>query len=196
MKNSRSRFQGMILFRRISSQSPRLRRLSAVIRRTREALSMDFTFTKKQKEFPNMIIDSARRELNPGLAERDKVGTFSRELWDKCAEMRLMALPFPESMGGDGFDLVTTMAVYHALGYACKDAGLIMSLATQLICGFTIQIFGSPEQAIRLMPDLVSGKLIYCQGITEPGSGSDAFAMRSTAVKKGDGYVLNGAKTM
>jgi alkylation response protein AidB-like acyl-CoA dehydrogenase len=157
---------------------------------------MDFMFTKEQQEFRKMIIDFARRELNPGLAERDKEGTFSRELWDKCAEMRLMALPFPESMGGEGFDLVTTMAIYHALGYACKDAGLIMSLATQLICGFTIQLFGNPQQIEQLMPDLVSGKQIYCQGITEPGSGSDAFAMRTSAVKKDAGYILNGTKTM
>jgi L-prolyl-PCP dehydrogenase len=157
---------------------------------------MDFTFTKEQQEFRKTIIDFARRELNPGLVERDKTGTFSRELWDKCAEMRLMALPFPESMGGDGFDLVTTMAIYHALGYACKDAGLIMALATQLICGFTIQLFGNPQQIEQLMPDLVSGKLIYCQGITEPGSGSDAFAMRTSAVKRNNGYALNGTKTM
>jgi alkylation response protein AidB-like acyl-CoA dehydrogenase len=157
---------------------------------------MDFTFTKEQQEFRKTIIDFARRELNPGLMERDKAATFSRELWDKCAEMRLMALPFPESMGGDGFDLVTTMTIYQALGYACKDAGLIMSLATQLICGFTIQLFGNPQQIEQLMPDLVSGKLIYCQGITEPGSGSDAFAMRTSAVKREDGYVLNGTKTM
>lgn len=157
---------------------------------------MDFTFTREQQEFRKTIIDFARRELNPGLVEREKVSLFSHMLWNKCAEMRLMALPFPESLGGDGFDLVTTLAVYHALGYACKDAGLIMSLATQLICGFTIQLFASPRQAAQLLPDLASGKLIYCQGITEPGSGSDAFAMRSTAVKKGDGYILNGTKTM
>jgi alkylation response protein AidB-like acyl-CoA dehydrogenase len=157
---------------------------------------MDFTFTKEQQEFRKTIIDFARRELNPGLVERDKTGTFSRELWNKCAEMRLMALPFPESQGGDGFDMVTTMAVYHALGYACKDAGLVLSLATQLICGFTIHLFAGPEQAAQLMPDLVSGKLIYSQGITEPGSGSDAFAMRTSALRKGDGYILNGTKTM
>jgi alkylation response protein AidB-like acyl-CoA dehydrogenase len=157
---------------------------------------MDFTFTKEQLELRKTVIDFARRELNPGLTERDKAGTFSRDLWNKCAEMRLMALPFPESIGGDGFDLITTTAVYHALGYACKDTGLILSLATQLICGFTIQLFGNEEQVSQLMPDLASGKLIYCQGITEPGSGSDAFAMRTSAVKQDNVYILNGTKTM
>ena len=157
---------------------------------------MDFAFTKEQQELRKTIISFARNELNPGLAERDKTSTFPRDLWDKCAEMRLMALPFPETQCGDGFDLITTMAIYHALGYGCKDAGLILALASQLICGWTISLFGSPEQAARLMPNLVSGKYIYCQGITEPGSGSDGFAMRTNAVKKDDGYLLNGTKTM
>jgi alkylation response protein AidB-like acyl-CoA dehydrogenase len=157
---------------------------------------MDFAFTKEQQELRKTIINFARNELNPGLAERDKTSTFSRDLWNKCAEMRLMALPFPETQCGDGFDMITTMAIYHALGYGCKDAGLILALASQLICGWTICMFASPEQASRLMPDLVSGKAIYCQGITEPGSGSDGFAMRTNADKKDDGYVINGTKTM
>ena len=82
--------------------------------------------------------------------------------------MRLLALPFPKSYGGDGFDFVTTVAAYHALGYGCKDFGLILALASQIICGLTIQLFGNEEQVMSLLPDLASGKLIYCQGITEP----------------------------
>jgi hypothetical protein len=107
-----------------------------------------------------------------------------------------MALPFPESYGGDGFDFITTVAAYHALGYACKDLGLVCALATQLVCGTQILLFGSEKQRTDLLPDLASGKLIYCQGITEPGSGSDTFAMQTTALKKDEGYVLNGTKTM
>jgi alkylation response protein AidB-like acyl-CoA dehydrogenase len=157
---------------------------------------MDFTFTEEQQEIRKTIIDFARRELNSGLRERDRASIFPRDLWQKCADMRLLALPFPESAGGDGFDFVTTVAAYHALGYGCKDYGLILALASQIICGLAIQLFGSEEQVASLLPDLASGKLIYCQGITEPESGSDAFAMRTLAVKKDCGYFLNGAKTM
>jgi alkylation response protein AidB-like acyl-CoA dehydrogenase len=86
--------------------------------------------------------------------------------------------------------------VFHALGYACKDSGLVHSLLTQVICGILIQLFAGTEQMAHLLPDLASGRLIYAQAITEPGSGSDAFAMRTSSVKYGDGYVLNGSKTM
>jgi alkylation response protein AidB-like acyl-CoA dehydrogenase len=156
---------------------------------------MDFTFTKEQQEIRKIITDFAQKELNPGIIERDRAGTFPSELWDKCAKMRLMALPFPEIYGGDGFDFVTTVAVFHALGHSCKDSGLVHALATQLISGIQILLFGSEEQKCNLLPDLASGKYIYAQAITEPDSGSDAFAMRTAAVRDGDGFVLNGTKT-
>jgi len=157
---------------------------------------VDSFFTEEQQALRKTAIDFARRELNAGVAERDRTSTFLRDLWQRCAEMRILAIPFPESCGGDGFGFVTTVAVFHALGYACQDSGLIHSLSTQVICGMQILLFGNQEQRSQLLPDLASGKLIYSQGITEPGSGSDAFAMRTTAVKKDGGYVLNGTKTM
>lgn len=142
------------------------------------------------------IIEFARTELNPGIEDRDRNATFSRALWNKCAAMRLIALPFPEEFGGDGFDFVTSVMAYQALGYACKDSGLAHALSTQVICGIMILLFGSAEQKQSLLPRLISGEHIYCQGITEPGSGSDAFAMRTTAARDGQDYILNGAKTM
>jgi alkylation response protein AidB-like acyl-CoA dehydrogenase len=157
---------------------------------------MDFAFTQEQLVMRKTIIDFARQELNPGLAERDRLGLFPRQLWEKCAEMRLLAMPFPEQYGGDGFDFVSTVAVYHALGYASKDSGLVHALMTQIISGLQILLFGSEELKAKNLPNIASGKLIYAQAITEPGSGSDALAMRTTARKVGDGYILNGTKTM
>jgi alkylation response protein AidB-like acyl-CoA dehydrogenase len=157
---------------------------------------MDFAFTPEQQEIRKTIIDFARKELNPGIIERDRSGSFSRELWNKCAKMRLMALPFPEEYGGDGFDFITTVLVFHTLGYACKDSGLVHALATQLVSGIQIFLFGNEQQKSSLLPDLASGKKIYVQAITEPGSGSDAFAMQTTAIKNGNDFVLNGSKTL
>lgn len=157
---------------------------------------MQSNFTDEQRELRRSIIDFARRELNEGVVDRDRSGEFPRLLWDKCARMSIMALPFPEPLGGCGYDFTTTVSVFHALGYACKDAGLVHALVTQVICGIQILVFGSEEQKARLLPDLASGKLIYAQAITEPGSGSDAFAMHTTAVKEVNGYLLNGSKTM
>ena len=153
-------------------------------------------FTDEQLEMRKAIIAFARRELNEGIVERDRASIFPRDLWMKCADMRLLAIPFPEALGGDGFDFTAAVVAFHALGYACKDSGLVHSLMTQVLCGFLIDLFASREQAVRLLPDLVSGKSIYAQAITEPGSGSDAFAMRTSAVKTDDGYALNGSKTM
>ena len=152
--------------------------------------------TDEQLEMRKTIIAFARRELNEGIIERDRASIFPRGLWQRCADMRLLAIPFPESAGGDGFDFTTAVAAYHALGYACKDSGLVHALMTQMICGILIHLFASRGQAERLLPDLIAGRLIYAQAITEPGSGSDAFAMQTSAVKSGDGYLLNGSKTM
>jgi len=157
---------------------------------------MDLTFSSEQRELRKAAIDFARRELNPGVIERDRLGIFPRELWEKCAQQRILALPFPAHFGGDGFDFVTTVSVFQALGYACKDSGLIHALASQVICGIQLLLFGNESQRANLLPDLSSGRLIYAQAITEPGSGSDAFAMRTNAIKAGDSYILNGTKTM
>ncbi len=157
---------------------------------------MDFTFSQEQSLMRKTIIDFAREEINPGVVERDHQASFPRDLWDKCAEMRLLAMPFPTQYEGDGFDFVTTVAVYHALGYASADSGLVHSLTTQVISGLMILLFGNEAQKTALLPALATGKLIYAQAITEPGSGSDALAMRTTAVKADGGYVLNGSKTM
>jgi len=155
---------------------------------------MDFTLTKEQHEIQKAITDFAQKELNPGIVERDRAAIFPRELWDKCAKMRLMALPFPEIYGGDEFDFMTTVAAFQALGRSCRDSGLVHALATQLISGIQILLFGSEEQKCLLLPDLASGKYIYAQAITEPDSGSDAFAMRTAAVREGDNFILNGTK--
>jgi alkylation response protein AidB-like acyl-CoA dehydrogenase len=157
---------------------------------------MDFSFTSEQRELRKTIIDFARREINPGVVDRDRIGGFSRELWEKCANQRILALPFPVHLGGDGFDFITTVSVIQAFGYACKDSGLIHALASQMICGIQILLFGNESQKVSLLPDLTSGRLIYAQAITEPSSGSDAFAMRTNAIREGDIYILNGTKTM
>ena len=157
---------------------------------------MDFAFTQEQMMMRKTLIDFARQELNPGTAERDRLGEFPRDLWDKCAEMRLLAMPFPEQYGGDGFDFITTVAVYHALGYASRDSGLVHALTTQIITGLQISLFGSEEQKARYLPEVASGKSIYAQAMTEPGSGSDALALRTTAKKVDGGYILDGTKTM
>jgi alkylation response protein AidB-like acyl-CoA dehydrogenase len=158
---------------------------------------MSVAFTPEQKKMRESVISFARKELNPGTKERDTTGEFSFELWKKCADYRLLALPFPEEYGGDGFDFETTVAVYQALGYASKDSGLVHAMITQVLCGLQILHFGSESQKCNLIPDLVEGRQIYAQAITEPESGSNALQSKTLATKMDDGrYELSGSKTM
>ena len=157
---------------------------------------MDFSLTDEQQELRDAVAGFARKELNAGVAERDHDGVFSREAWQKCADFGLLGLPFDERYGGAGAGILTTMLALEGLGYGCTDNGLIFSLNAQLWAVQTpLARFGTDEQKQRYLPDLCSGALIGAHAMSEPGSGSDAFALTTTAREADDGYVLNGSKT-
>jgi hypothetical protein len=156
---------------------------------------MNFSYTDEQIDLRESIIKFADQELNHDIAEHDRNGTFPTENWQKCAAMQIMALPFPEEYGGCGANFLTTVLSYNALGYACKDAGLVHAIGTQILCGLQILMFGNEAQKKSLLPAVCNGEKIFAQAITEPDSGSDALAMRSKADKTRDNaYVLNGSK--
>ncbi len=157
---------------------------------------MDFELTEEQKLIREGIIKFGKQELNQDLIERDKNCIFSRTAWNKCAEIGIQKLPFPSEYGGTGADLLTTMLAMEALGYGCKDSGLIFAINAQMWSVQTpIWQFGSEEQKLKYLPKLCSGEWIGAHGMTEPDSGSDAFSLRTTAMRKGNEYVLNGTKT-
>ncbi len=157
---------------------------------------MDFSWTDQQLEFRRAVIEFARKSLQDDLARRDKAGEFSRELWTRCAEFGIQGLPFPEDYGGGGADILSTVLAMEALGYGCKDNGLLFALAAQM---WSVQMplfrFGTEEQRRRYLPRLNRGEWIGAHGMSEPGSGSDAFGLTTRAERRGDCYVLNGAKT-
>jgi alkylation response protein AidB-like acyl-CoA dehydrogenase len=157
---------------------------------------MDFDFTSEQLDLKNNVIKFAQKELNKDMILRDKEGTFSRELWGKCADFGLLSLPFPKEYGGDECDILTTLLVMEALGYGCKDNGLIFTINGQM---WTVQMpllhFGTSEQKNKYLSRLCSGAWIGANGMTEPGSGSDSFALSTTATRDGDYYILKGTKT-
>ncbi len=156
---------------------------------------MNFSYTDDQMDLRESIIKFSEQELNHDIAEHDKNGIFPTDKWQKCADMQIMALPFPEEYGGHGANFLTTVLSYNALGYACKDAGLVHAIGTQILCGLQILLFGNDEQKKSLLPEVCSGEKIFAQAITEPGSGSDALSMRTKAEKTcDDAYVLNGSK--
>jgi L-prolyl-PCP dehydrogenase len=156
---------------------------------------LDFSLSAEQQELKEAAAAFARRELDQGLAEREEAGTFSPEAWRACAKFGVQGLPVPAELGGAGADILTTVLVMEALGYGCHDNGLIFSLNAQM---WSLELplvkFGSPAQQQAYLPGLISGDLIGVHAMTEPDSGSDAYAMRTRFERQGDGYLLNGTK--
>ncbi|MGI9077242.1 MAG: acyl-CoA dehydrogenase family protein [Gemmatimonadaceae bacterium] len=157
---------------------------------------MDFGLSEDQQTLRDEIIRFARNELNDGLIERDRSGTFSRDLWLKCGEMGLLGLAVPEQHGGSGLDALTSAIALDAFGYGCEDGGLVFSVCAHLLsCVVPLWKFGTEDQKCRFLPGLCGGTLIGVHAMSEAGSGSDAFGMRTTAERDGDGWRLNGSKT-
>jgi alkylation response protein AidB-like acyl-CoA dehydrogenase len=157
---------------------------------------MDFAWSAEQRALRDAVLEFARRALQDDVAERDQNADFSRELWARCAEFGIQGLPFPESYGGRGCDILSTVLAFEALGYACRDNGLLFGLNAQMWSVQTpIFRFGTEDQKRKYLPRLCSGSLIGAHGMTEPDSGSDAFSLRTTAERRGDRYVVNGSKT-
>ena len=157
---------------------------------------MDFSPSEEQLALRDSIVRFAREQLNTGLIERDHAGTFSRELWRRCGAMGLLGLPVPESEGGSGADPLTCAIALEALGYACRDGGLVFSICAHVLaCVTPVWKHGSETQRARLLRGMCDGTLVGAHAITEPDSGSDTFSMRLRAERDGDGWRLNGAKT-
>jgi L-prolyl-PCP dehydrogenase len=156
---------------------------------------MDLSFTPAQIALRRDIVDFARRELNAGLAERDRAHVFPRELWTRCAAAGIQGLPFPHEYGGGAADILTTMLAMEGLGYGCADGGLIFALNAQMwAVQMPIWTFGTEEQKRRSLPPLCAGRWIGAHAVSEPGSGSDTSSLATRAVRDGDGWTLDGAK--
>ncbi len=153
---------------------------------------------EERRSFVDEVRRFAAEELSdPTLAARDAAGEFWEEGWRRCAARGLCGLPVPVELGGSGADRVTTAGALEALGYACPDAGLLFSLNAHLWSAVVpVWRFGSPDQQDRYLRRLCSGEWIGLHAMTEPNSGSDAFALATVAEPDGDGHVLSGRKTL
>ncbi len=157
---------------------------------------MDFSWTEDQLAFRDTIVKFAQKELNDDLVEREKRGELSRDNWQGCARLGILGLAVPPEYGGTGADILTTLLAMEGLGYGCADLGLVFAMNAQMwSVQHPILAFGTEAQRRKYLPGLCDGTLIGAHGMSEPGSGSDAYSLRTRAERVRDGYVLNGTKT-
>lgn len=152
---------------------------------------MGHIMTEEQRELVAMVRDFAQKEVKPRAAEFDRTGEFPLDLLKQTFGMGLHMLEFPEEVGGMGLDFQTTAMMFEELAKA--DAGFAISLVTTFVAFRTVMQSGTEAQK-KLFVDLIApgGFGAFC--LTEPDAGSDAGAMRGTAVRDGDEYVINASK--
>jgi len=156
---------------------------------------MDFAWTEDQLALKSAVLRFAEQALDYDVTERDKKAEFSRDGWTRCAEFGIQGLPAPAEFGGGGSDALSIVCALEGLGYACRDNGLLFSLNAHMWSTVVpLMTFGTPSQKERYLTKLASGAWVGAHGMSEPDSGSDAYSLRTRAVKKGDRYVLNGTK--
>lgn len=157
---------------------------------------MDFSLSQEQRMFRETVYRYGRDEIAPLCEEADLKGEFSFEIWRKLASFGILGLPLPEELGGSAASILNCCLAGEALGHAGVDGGSVLAWgAHTYLCAHNIYAFGNEDQKQKYVPKLASGEWIGCMGLTEPGSGSDAASISTTAVKKGDRYILNGSKT-
>lgn len=155
--------------------------------------AMFFKLSDEHEMIRKMVRDFAKNEVEPTAAERDEEERFDRELFDKMAELGLTGIPWPEEYGGIGSDYLAYVIAVEELSRVCASIGVTLSAHTSL-AGWPVYKFGTEEQKQKYLKPMAQGEKIGAYGLTEPGSGSDAGGMRTTAKLNGDHYVLNGSK--
>jgi alkylation response protein AidB-like acyl-CoA dehydrogenase len=154
---------------------------------------VEFVLTDEQVAIRDMARDLARREIAPNAARWDEDQHFPRELFAAMGELGLLGIVIPEAYGGAGLGYVEYATILEEIGAADGGVGLGVA-AHNSLCTNHLYLFGSEELKTEFLPRLASGEWIGAWGLTEAGAGSDAGGTRTTAIRDGDEWVLNGSK--
>ena len=154
---------------------------------------MDFEFTSEQRMLRETVARFVDKEVIPRAPEIDEDGKFPEESFRTMADLGLFGISIPEEYGGIGADLLSCVLVMEELARGCASTANTFG-AHAVLCTENIFRNGNEEQRRKHLPDLMAGRKIGAVAITEPEAGSDALSMRTSAVKKGDRYILNGTK--
>jgi hypothetical protein len=155
---------------------------------------MDFTLNESQIAVQKVAREFAEREMRPAVMRYDESQEFPHELVSMLGGLGFMGMTWPEELGGAGMTDLESIVIIEEL--ARIDPSIALTVASHnSLCSGHIMLHASEEQKKRFMPGLASGRVLGAWGLTEPGSGSDSGAMRSTARRDGPDWILNGSKT-
>ena len=154
---------------------------------------MNLDLTEEQQLLQRSVREFAEAEVKPLARELDEKGHFPRDLFRKAAELGLTGVPFPEEEGGAGMDHISYTIVIEEIARVCASTAVILSVQNSLFCD-PLHRFGTDEQKKKFLLPYARGEKIGCYALTEPQAGSNAAALRTKAVLKGDRYVINGTK--
>ena len=154
---------------------------------------MDYLLTEEQIMLRDMVSKFAKEEIAPVASENEDKEIFPEKIVSQLGELGVMGIAYPEEYGGAGMDFVSYMLAVEAISRYCASTGVILSAHSSLALD-PIFRFGTEEQKKKYLPDMCSGKKIGCHALTEPGAGSDAGAIKTTAKLVGDKWVINGTK--
>lgn len=154
---------------------------------------MNIQFTEEQESVRKAARDFARTELLPGVIERDEKQQFATEQVKKLGELGFLGMMTSTEYGGGGMDTVSYMLAIEEISKVDASIAVVMSVNNSLVC-WGLEKFGSEEQKQKYLKPLASGEVIGAFCLSEPEAGSDATSQRTTAIDKGDHYLLNGTK--
>ncbi|WP_179008788.1 acyl-CoA dehydrogenase [Winogradskyella forsetii] len=154
---------------------------------------MDFSLTEEHLMIRDAARDFAQNELLPGVIERDNSQTFPDELVRKMGELGFMGIMVDPKYGGSGMDAISYVLIMEELSKIDASASVMVSVNNSLVC-YGIEAYGNEEQKQKYLTKLATGECIGAFCLSEPEAGSDATSQRTTAIDKGDHYILNGTK--
>jgi alkylation response protein AidB-like acyl-CoA dehydrogenase len=155
---------------------------------------MDFQLTEEQIAIRNMVRDFAQKEIAPHIMTYDEAKEFPEQIIKKLGELGLLGVIYPESYGGANMGYVEYALIIEELSAVDPSIGLIVA-AHNSLGALHLFTFGSEEQKKKFIPRSMNGETLSAWALTEPGSGSDAKALKTTAVHKGNKWIMNGSKT-
>lgn len=154
---------------------------------------MDFRFTEEQLLMQKTVREFAEKEIAPFVADMEERREFPRQFLEKLAELDLMGIPVPSEWGGAGADFISYIIALEEISKVWASLGVILSVHTSLGC-IPLLHFGNQEQKQRFLYKLAAGEMLGAFALTEPGAGSDAANIKTSAKKVGNEYILNGSK--